>query len=163
MNAANQGLKQFARVMRILPIAVGSSMEMADGIQSTARVPRLKRNSKHKMLARKASGRKTLRPLLLPAAGRQVLSRPPHPQPHCLNAKVRLRPKGGAGGARSRGAWYPSGRQSAPNFGPLRTRSVLRTRLENDVERRLCRAPEARKPAALDQNLPETPLACLGS
>jgi hypothetical protein len=45
----------------------------------------------------------------------------------------------------------------------LRTRCALRTRLENDVERRLCRAPEARKSAALDQNLAETTLACLGA
>lgn len=45
----------------------------------------------------------------------------------------------------------------------LRTRCALRTRLENDVEWRLCRAPEARKSAALNQNLPKTTLACLGS
>ena len=45
----------------------------------------------------------------------------------------------------------------------LRTRYALGTRFEHDVERRLCRTPEARKSTALDQNLAETALASLGA
>ena len=45
----------------------------------------------------------------------------------------------------------------------LRTRCALGTRFEHDVERRLCRTPEARKSTALDQNLAETALARLSA
>jgi len=43
----------------------------------------------------------------------------------------------------------------------LRTRCALGTRFEHDVERRLCRTPEARKSTALDQNLAEPAFASL--
>ncbi len=43
----------------------------------------------------------------------------------------------------------------------LRTHCALGTRFEHDVERRLCRTPEARKSTALDQNLAEPAFASL--
>jgi hypothetical protein len=66
------------------------------------------------------------------------------------------------GGIGSANPALPPARMRA-DYRFLRTRCALGTRFEHDVERRLCRTPEAGKSTALDENLAETALASLGA